>query len=92
MNGIELIAEERKRQIEKEGWSLEHDQLHDNEELAQAAENYLVHYMYDFPGIPHFWPFDISWWKPAKSNTRLRDLVKAGALIAAEIDRITRNS
>ena len=92
MNGTELISEERKRQIEKEGWSLEHDQLHNNEELPQAAECYLDHYLWGGPENLHYWPFDASWWKPDNSDTRLRVLVKAGALIAAEIDRITRNS
>jgi hypothetical protein len=36
--------------------------------------------------VPEDWPFDPSWWKP--SEDRVRDLVKAGALIAAEIDRL----
>ena len=35
--GIELIAEERKRQIEKEGWPREHDSKHFHGELAMAA-------------------------------------------------------
>lgn len=34
------------------------------------------------------WPFDASWWKP--SNDPIRNLIKAGALIAAEIDRLQR--
>ena len=36
-----------------------------------------------------YWPptWDFSWYKP---TTRIRDLVKAGALIAAEIDRHQR--
>ena len=92
MNGIELIAEERKRQLEEKGWTLDFDQAHTNQELAGAAKSYLDHYIYKTPSYPFYWPFDISWWKPDNSKTRLRDLVKAGALIAAEIDRITRNS
>jgi len=39
------------------------------------------------------WPFDISWWKPSAGddiNGRILELVKAGALIAAEIDRLKR--
>lgn len=32
------------------------------------------------------WPWDSAWWKP--SDDPVRNLVKAGALIAAEIDRI----
>ena len=37
---IELIAEERERQQEKEGWTLEHDDEHDGGELAMAAALY----------------------------------------------------
>ena len=37
---------------------------------------------------PERWPWDESWWKP--SNDSIRNLVKAGALIAAEIDRLHR--
>lgn len=39
--------------------------------------------------IPRLWPgsWHPSWWKP---KDRVRDLVRAGALIAAEIDRLQR--
>lgn len=40
-------------------------------------------------GVPKDWPWDPKWWKP--SENRIRDLVKAGALICAEIDRIWRD-
>jgi hypothetical protein len=33
------------------------------------------------------WPWDGEWWKP-NYNDPVRNLVKAGALIAAEIDRV----
>lgn len=35
------------------------------------------------------WPWDKSWWKPTPDD-RIRELIKAGALIAAEIDRLQR--
>jgi hypothetical protein len=35
------------------------------------------------------WPFTEHWWKPTPNN-RIRELEKAGALIAAEIDRLLR--
>jgi hypothetical protein len=35
--GMELIADERKRQIDQEGWTAEHDDGHDGRELARAA-------------------------------------------------------
>ena len=34
--GIELIADERKRQVEVEGWSQEHDNQHDPMEFIRA--------------------------------------------------------
>lgn len=87
---IELIAEERQRQIDAEGWTPEHDDEHCCGELADAAWCYL-HYFMSFPFVgdaPTNWPWDLSWWKP--SDDPVRNLVKAGALIAAEIDRLQR--
>lgn len=89
--GAELIAEERRRQIEQECWSQTRDiELHKNGELAQAAVCYTLEPRYremfgaNFKGI---WPWNLIWWKPTP-NDRIRELVKAGALIAAEIDRL----
>lgn len=86
--GVELIAEERARQIAVEGWTPEHDDAHDQGELAIAASCYCL-----VPGkrplVPYLWPWHLDWWKPTPLN-RTRELVKAGALIAAEIDRLTR--
>ncbi len=79
MNGIERIAAERKRQIEKKGWSAEHDAEHRDGSLAKAAACYAT------GGVWGGWPWDMEWWKP---GDRIRDLEKAGALIAAEIDRL----
>jgi hypothetical protein len=36
-------------------------------------------------GVPREWPWDSKWWKPGE---RIRELEKAGALIAAEIARL----
>lgn len=87
--GIELIADERKRQVEEEGWTPEHDSQHKNGELAIAASCYCLP-----PGQREFrvreqWPFDYEWFKPTP-NDRIRELVKAGALIVADIDRIRK--
>jgi hypothetical protein len=94
--GIELIAEERQRQIEVEGWTLDHDKDHDNGEMAAAAAAYAfapfmddeIRDGYKTPPSP-IWPkyWLAKWWKPSPCN-RIRELQKAGALIAAEIDRI----
>jgi hypothetical protein len=136
VNGIELIAQERTRQIEAEGWSPEHDDTHTQAELSRAAKGYVdaaigIHWALDWANVsgpryakrqlydamvdtleelervranpvahhfgtgtegrvnpPDGWPFDPSWWKP--SNDRKANLIKAGALIAAEIDRLQR--
>lgn len=84
-DGLSLIAAERRRQVEAEGWTPEHDAEHDGDELAQAAAAYCLG-----PTSKGYarscWPWDVSWWKPGP--TRIRELEKAGALIAAEIDRL----
>jgi hypothetical protein len=94
--GVEDIAAERARQVSAEGWTPEHDDEHDAGELASAAACYAVNaacqiHPYDGNGaevgdLP-WWPWDKSWWKPRDAR---RDLVRAGALIAAEIDRLDR--
>jgi hypothetical protein len=88
-DGVVLIAAERQRQVTEEGWTVGHDDVHGGEELAQAAACYaLPPDVRDGP-IHDFdlWPFQPDWWKP---GDRVRELVKAGALIAAEIDRLQR--
>lgn len=92
--GLSAIVDERLRQVNVEGWSAAHDDLHSEGELPIAARCYLGHaigtvYGYDCnPGVPREWPWEDSWWKP--SNNPRRDLAKTGALVAAEIDRLTR--
>ncbi len=105
ISGIELITEERKRQIEKEGWTPEHDDEHVNEEIALAAACYVTpqnHLKFQPEGffrgegdfkIPTLWPWAAKWYKPSpdpKIENRIIELVKSGALIAAEIDRLQR--
>lgn len=90
MTGIERIAAERRRQVEEEGWTPEHDAQHVNGELAEAAAYYCFpdhlkgHALTDL--FPPTW--STSWAKregfPLPTD---RDLIKAGALIAAELDR-----
>ncbi len=84
MTGIERIAAERQRQIEQEGYEPEHDYQHDKNELVNAA----VAYLYAQEGdrlLPISWPWGKYTFKP---TTRVRNLEKAGALIAGEIDRL----
>lgn len=96
MPGAVKILVERHRQVHEEGWTPEHDDEHDKAELARAAACYLASWLIDDDGAvsflaehpPHDWPWDHSWWKP--SDDPARNLVKAGALVAAEIDRLER--
>jgi hypothetical protein len=100
-DGAALITEERRRQIKEEGWTPQHDDQHDGSELAKAAVCYAIAGLYpdgsqgakralEHTVVP-WWPHGWAWsrWKPAG---RIRNLVKAGALIAAEIDRLQREA
>lgn len=89
MSGAELISTERQRQKTQEGWSPEHDDQWKNKELAKAALVYLAYYTSKaiWLTITSHWPWSEKTWKPKNS---IRNLVRAGALIAAEIDRYKR--
>jgi hypothetical protein len=86
MSAIEAIAAERQRQIEAEGWTPEHDDEHDDGQLAKAASCYAS--PPDCTNRHFDWPWAMEWWKP--SEDRRRELVKAAALIVAEIERLDR--
>lgn len=97
LSGVELIAKERARQISKEGWTPKHDDTHKHNELALAASSYITAVASpdewaiergEKPNPCYDWPWAKQWWKP--SGDPVRNLVKAGALIAAEIDRLNR--
>lgn len=81
---VEMIAAERARQIEVEHWTPEHDAEHASGDLARAAACYALPEGWRSDDI---WPWHPGWWKPSPDD-RIRELVKAGALIAAEIDRL----
>ncbi len=97
LTGAQMIAEERQRQIEVEKWSAEHDDnAHAAADLlsagiayAEAARHQALHgKRADMQHVRiMYWPWDKRWWKPCDP---IRNLVKAGALIAAEIDRLQR--
>lgn len=94
--GVSLIADERRRQITVEGWTPDHDDDHDDGELIMAADCYACppeqRATDAATGIPINWPWSADWWKPGEPTPRGRiwDLRRAGALIAAEIDRLLR--
>lgn len=97
--GAEDIAAERLRQINEEHWNPEHDDDHDDYQLSRAAMAYVEHAREQGPRprkvaehivaliVGRWWPWDMEWWKPRDPR---RNLVRAGALIAAEIDRLQR--
>lgn len=93
------VLEERRRQVYEEGWTPEHDDEHSGGELARAAACYAMGSLMDFsPLEPRagmfsvinlMWPssWHWKWWKP---GTPRRMLVKAAALLIAEIERLDR--
>ena len=81
------VLAERQRQVTAEGWTPERDDSYQNSELADAAACYAIHAHNQGFSTPAHWPWSPAWWK--QTNPR-RDLVKAAALILAEIERIDR--
>lgn len=88
-SAAEEIVFERARQLVKEKWSPAHDDRHHHGELAQAASVYADPKPIVLAGcaIPIRWP-----WHPLdyKPKDRRRNLVRAGALILAELERLDR--
>lgn len=94
MDGITHIAAERMRQRDVLKFTAERDAGYTRDELALAASCYALPEGMRNPMSPQepplWWPWSKDWWKPGPNTTkgRIRDLMKAGALIAAEIDRL----
>lgn len=83
------VLAERRRQVEQEGWTPKHDDKYSNCELARAAATYALCSHIEQLKLcgEQVWPWHPDWWK---RTTYRRDLIKAGALILAEIERIDR--
>jgi len=88
--GIELIAEERQEQIEKHGWDSDHDSQHQYGELRKMAAvlccdgtDARVEDYGDFSTGENMWGLENK-----LANDEIHRLKVAGALIAAEIDRL----
>ena len=81
--GVELIAEERKEQIEKHGYSQRHDNEYLNDELKYASMYALEPCA--FTASRFDW---LGFQDKINGKTTIDRLKIAGALIAAEIDRI----
>ncbi|WP_278534980.1 hypothetical protein [Delftia acidovorans] len=88
------VIDERRRQVSAEGCSTKHDDVYQGSELALAAAWYAT------PPFTRFaldandmslWP--VSWLPTSfKPGDRRRELVKSGALIIAELERLDREA
>jgi hypothetical protein len=90
VSALDDIAAERRRQIEEEGWDAAHDDEHVDNSLARAAACYAMsgtRVLGTESALLNIWPWASNWWKP---KDRRRDLVRAAALLVAEIERIDR--
>lgn len=93
--GLELVSQERARHFEL-GYDAEHDSYEVNGELAAAAALYAVDGTYledmlytDATEYDKLWPWPESSYPDKRGKIeRIRELTVAGALIAAEIDRL----
>lgn len=84
-SGVELIAEERKRQIEQKGYNEQHDLEESVGSLAMLGVAYAYSGIGDRMAAIKACPISLPFFKP---KTAERDLVRAGAMIAAAIDRL----
>lgn len=82
----DLITAERERQITEEHYDEAHDQHH-ADELAMAGAAYASLEGTDPFASERLWPWDAEFWKPKDS---VRNLTRAGALIAAALDDVLR--
>lgn len=102
-NAFNLIAAERLRQITAKGFTHEHDDLHIGGELAAAGASYALYAGFQNAGCDaddlkaekrsiagNDWPFERASFNP--DAEAIDNLVKAGALIVAEIERLQRLS
>lgn len=90
---VTVVAAERRRQVEVEGFDPDHDANHGEGVLLAAALAYggavygcdrIAGSLLEDQPVPIVWPWAAEWWKP--NGGSLRVLVKAAALLLAEID------
>ncbi len=92
------MLEERIRQINEEGFTPEADDAYTFAELSLAAAAYaLPPGKRPYQEAPSCWPWSKSWWKgtPAMGtakdiDNRIREIIKSGALLLAELERLHR--
>ena len=94
-DGTRRIIAERRHQIDDEMRSIQSDSQYIHGELTSAAISYAMtaadlvinsDIVPEFDDIKAHWPWGEQWYKP--SSDPIRNLEKAGGLIAAEIDRL----
>lgn len=101
-NVIGDVIAERVRQMRVKGYTYEHDDEHMNREIARGAATHVLHYVHRavfaaaslaeyrmLAGAPKDcgWPDD---WNDFEPSTPRADLVRAAAMIIAEIERLDR--
>lgn len=92
--GIELITAERQKQIDKHGFTGKHHANHpewyDNFQLQYAATTLLMHEFEEVVDTQDHLPdgWDQDWFDKLNAKGRKERLIIAGALIAAELDRL----
>lgn len=89
--GVELITEEREKQISKHGFTGEHHFNHpewyEDNQLIKAANLLALKNLSYNTWFPKNW--DAKWFKNLCDRPYKERLIIAGALIAAEIDRLS---
>jgi hypothetical protein len=89
-DAVRDVLAERQRQISAEGWTPEHDDEHRGGGMAFAAAAYAVHADAGPALTGSLWRWTgwaLKWPKP---KDRRANLIRAGALILAEIERLDR--
>lgn len=94
ITGVNLIAQERQKQIDKHGFTgkhhVDHPEWYDNDQLQIAATTLLMHELqevvYVDENLPDGW--DLEWFEDLNRRQHKERLIIAGALIAAELDRL----
>lgn len=81
------ILQERDKQIHTKGYQQEQDDSYMYGELSMAASCYALHSGVNSGCVPVNWPFDDIFWKP---KSRRENLVRAAALLLAEIESLDR--
>jgi len=95
---LELVAKERARQINDEGYKREHDDEHTDGSLADAAACYAANSLFIWEPVAvseagsrlrDVWPWEPEYFKKEK-HPRKKQLIISASLLMAEYDRLER--